>query len=93
MALRRTLPPAPRDLRVLHDEDTLILSFELRGPQLTEAELDVMVGILAGRSNREIARHRGSSTRTVANQVASILKKLGVRSRLEIAALTPLSRG
>jgi DNA-binding NarL/FixJ family response regulator len=89
---RRTLPEAPRDLRVLHDEDTLILSFEHRAPQLTAAELDVMADLLAGCSNGEIARRRGRSTRTVANQVASILKKLGAGSRLEIVALAPLAR-
>jgi len=53
---------------------------------LTEAETDVLQRILAGRSNTEIAFERASSKRTVANQIATMFKKLGVRSRRELAA-------
>jgi DNA-binding NarL/FixJ family response regulator len=95
-ARRRALPAPPEDLRVVYDDDTLVMSFALRTrqghPQLTAAELDVMADLLAGYSNRDIAHRRGRSTRTIANQVASILSKLGVRSRLELVALAPLSR-
>jgi DNA-binding CsgD family transcriptional regulator len=55
-------------------------------PRLTPAERDVALGLLAGRSNLELAAARGSSPRTIANQIASIFKKLGVRSRSELAA-------
>jgi DNA-binding CsgD family transcriptional regulator len=44
---------------------------------------------MAGRSNREIALERASSKRTVANQIATVFKKLGVRSRRELAARAP----
>ncbi len=93
---RRTPPVPPANLRVLHDGDTFVMSFEL-GPggessKLTTAELDVMADLLAGCTNNEIARRRGSSERTVANQVGSILKKLGLGSRLEIIALAPFAR-
>jgi DNA-binding CsgD family transcriptional regulator len=53
---------------------------------LTPAERAVVAGVLDGKSNRDIARARGVSTRTVANQVASAFDKLGVRSRGELAA-------
>lgn len=53
---------------------------------LTAAEAGVLEEILAGRSNREIAQGRAASVRTVANQVASILRKLGVRSRYELVS-------
>jgi DNA-binding NarL/FixJ family response regulator len=53
---------------------------------LTEAERDVALAICAGRSNAEIAMQRGTSPRTVANQVASLFAKLGLRSRYELAA-------
>ena len=44
-------------------------------------------------SNTEIARTRGTSARTVANQVASLFRKLGIRSRAEaVAALATLQR-
>jgi DNA-binding NarL/FixJ family response regulator len=53
---------------------------------LTEAERDVMAALLAGSTNADIARRRRSSERTVANQAQSIYRKLGVRSRNELAA-------
>jgi DNA-binding NarL/FixJ family response regulator len=40
--------------------------------------------LLSGASNAEIARLRRTSVRTVANQVAAILKKLGAGSRTEL---------
>jgi DNA-binding NarL/FixJ family response regulator len=52
---------------------------------LTRAERAVARGVLSGWSNAEIARRRRSSPRTVANQLASIYRKLGVSSRAELA--------
>jgi len=56
------------------------------------AEGEVFRLLAAGLSNAEIARERGRSTRTVANQVARIFRKLGVRSRLELFALLAAGR-
>lgn len=53
---------------------------------LTVAERDVAERASTGVSNRAIARARGTSERTVANQLASIFGKLGVGSRAELAA-------
>jgi DNA-binding NarL/FixJ family response regulator len=53
---------------------------------LTSAELAVAQAILEGCTNEEIARVRTTSTRTIANQVASIFRKLGIGSRGELAA-------
>jgi len=52
--------------------------------ELTAAERSVLEHVVAGASNAAIARARGSSTRTVANQVASLLRKLGARSRFDL---------
>jgi DNA-binding CsgD family transcriptional regulator len=54
---------------------------------LSEAEQDVAKRALEGKSNPEIARERGTSIRTVANQMASIFSKLGVGSRAELYAV------
>jgi len=70
-------------------EHLLVVSIPLPKPALaplSETERDVMLAKLAGRSNAEIAEARGRSTRTIANQVASIYRKLGVSSRAELAA-------
>lgn len=53
---------------------------------LTESEQSVMQLMLEGKSNQEIAKSRRTAVRTVANQVASIFKKLGVGSRSELYA-------
>ena len=55
-------------------------------PALTAAERDIAAGLLAGESNAHIARRRGTSVRTVANQVASLFRKANVQSRAELVA-------
>ena len=76
-----------RHLRLDGDE-VLIVSFPLVPtplPPLTSAERDVAARALGGLTNREIAVARGSSERTVANQLSSIFRKLGIGSRAELA--------
>jgi DNA-binding CsgD family transcriptional regulator len=68
------VPPAPR----LADVDASLLS---------GAEREVAGLMLAGLTNEEIARERGAAPRTVANQVASVFKKLKVQSRRELWVL------
>lgn len=66
----------------------VLISDEVGGAMpsgLTEAERDIVRLLRAGASNREIARARGTSERTVANQISNLLRKLDVGSRLEIA--------
>jgi DNA-binding CsgD family transcriptional regulator len=90
----RRRPGSAPDVRVTHHEidpdEYTVVRFEtpVRIPEgLTPAERDVVEHILSGASNVDIARVRGTSSRTVANQVASIFRKLGVQSRAELARL------
>ena len=55
--------------------------------RLTGAERSVVELAVEGLSNAEIAERRGSAVRTVANQMASVFRKLEVSSRYELAAL------
>lgn len=55
------------------------------GVALTPAERAVAELVAAGKTNAQIAEARGTSVRTVANQVASLLEKLGVPSRQHVA--------
>jgi DNA-binding CsgD family transcriptional regulator len=96
---RERSPSPPRGIvgaRLEASGDELaVLSFPIQGGRvraLTFAEHDVAQRLLAGHSNARIARERGTSERTVANQVASILKKLRVRSRSELVAARALFR-
>ena len=85
---------APDDLRVMEldaDGETFVLFEWASAPVflddgLTDAERDVVTGILRGESNGAIANRRGTHLRTVANQVARIFRKLGVSSRSELIA-------
>jgi two-component system NarL family response regulator len=64
----------------------------LAGPELTARELEVLRGIVAGRSNKEIGAALGISEGTVKAHVNSILSKLGVADRTQ-AVTTALQRG
>ncbi len=60
---------APRDARVAG---------------LTPAESDVVTLLSMGCANGEIASRRGTSVRTVGNQLSMVFKKLGLKSRNEL---------
>ncbi len=60
---------------------------------LTAREADVVRLVAAGRHNKEIARELGLSPRTVEAHRAQAMKKLGVHSGAELAALTLQRRG
>jgi DNA-binding NarL/FixJ family response regulator len=66
-------------------EELAVVSFpvDVTSPaaHLTASEWEIVDMIREGRSNREIAQFRGTSSRTVANQIAGLFKKLGVSSR------------
>jgi DNA-binding NarL/FixJ family response regulator len=54
---------------------------------LSPTERDIAHDVLAGLSNAAIARKRGRAPRTIANQLASLYRKLAIGSRAELAAL------
>ncbi|HVH45133.1 MAG TPA: helix-turn-helix transcriptional regulator [Labilithrix sp.] len=90
-------PPAPAGvsayrLDVPGDELVLFVwESEHATTPLAPGEREVLQLVLDGYSNTEIAAVRGTSVRTIANQVASLLKKLGARSRYEL--IGRLARG
>jgi DNA-binding CsgD family transcriptional regulator len=72
-------------------QEVAVLEFPTSGrrsrvPGVTGAERAVLGLAAAGLSNAKIAACRGVSPRTVANQIASVFRKLGVHSRLELHA-------
>ncbi|MFD7070895.1 helix-turn-helix transcriptional regulator [Streptomyces sp. NPDC059913] len=52
---------------------------------LTPREVDVLLMLSRAASNREIGRALGIAERTVKAHLTSIMKKIGVRSRTEVA--------
>jgi DNA-binding NarL/FixJ family response regulator len=61
--------------------------------ELTRAEREVYEMVISGLSNEAIGARRGTSMRTVANQLQSIYVKLGISSRIELAAGASGRRG
>jgi DNA-binding CsgD family transcriptional regulator len=55
---------------------------------LSNAESDIVEQLVAGRSYAAIAARRGTSARTVGNQIAALFRKLKVGSRRELVAFS-----
>jgi len=55
-------------------------------PRLTRRERELIAHIAEGCSNYTIAARLGTSEQTVKNQLSALYTKLGVSSRLELAA-------
>jgi DNA-binding NarL/FixJ family response regulator len=74
------------ELLEVGDDEYAVFQWDIDepAPGLTAAERSILGHVAAGASNADIARARGSSSRTVANQVASLLKKLGASSRFDL---------
>ena len=53
-------------------------------PPLSPAEAEVLALVVEGKSNKQIAKARKTSERTIANQVASLLRKTCASSRFEL---------
>lgn len=87
----------PRDLRVTHctleGEHLVILSHPaVTSPDetlamLSQAEREVVSYILDGFTQAEVAMLRGTSPRTIAKQLESAYRRLGVSSRAELLVL------
>lgn len=52
---------------------------------LTTIELEIARAVASGATDSEIAKQRGTSTRTVSNQLGRLYRKLGLESRAELA--------
>ncbi|MDR7188288.1 DNA-binding NarL/FixJ family response regulator [Microbacterium sp. BE35] len=76
---RRALALIPRSRQVTRGAGELDL--------LTERERQVLEGMRAGRSNRQISDELGISLATVKTHVSSVLAKLGARSRSHAVAI------
>jgi DNA-binding CsgD family transcriptional regulator len=93
--------PTPMGLQAstieLVGDQYLVLSFPIPTwslpANLTAAERGVATALLHGLDRAEIARVRGTSPRTIANQIASLFEKLGVQSRIELAVFLSRARG
>jgi two-component system nitrate/nitrite response regulator NarL len=59
---------------------------------LTPRERDIVRGIIAGRTNREMARELGLNEQSVRNVLSTVYQKCHVRNRLELA-LSVVKRG
>jgi DNA-binding NarL/FixJ family response regulator len=80
--------PADLRMRTADERSVVVVTFSLeRLAALSPAELHVARLAARGRSNAAIAELRRTSKHTVARQVNSMLKKLGVGSRLALLTI------
>lgn len=92
----QSAPPPGTRVRELEvgGQTLVVISFPLEPCDasawpLSPAESEVARMAIEGLTNAEIAQRRGTSVRTVANQMASLLHKLDLGSRRELAARYP----
>jgi two-component system NarL family response regulator len=93
------LKDAPREqlldcIRAVHAGNTVLppnvaakLAAQVSGERLTDRELEILVLMADGQSNKAIARKLEISEGTVKTHVKSVLSKLGAASRTEAAAI------
>lgn len=72
-----------RVLRRMRRTESLVVADAFQ--DLSKRELDVLLQISHGKSNREIAHILAISEKTVRNHVSSLLEKLGLGNRVELA--------
>jgi DNA-binding NarL/FixJ family response regulator len=53
--------------------------------RLTPVEREIAALLLSGATNQHVADQRGTSVRTIANQVQALFRKLGVQSRVQLS--------
>jgi DNA-binding NarL/FixJ family response regulator len=83
-----TIHLASRGLHVLPRSNGEVASDQLGPELLTPREADVLEHLRAGRSNAEIALALSVSVETIRTHRRNIYRKLGVRTRRELASLT-----
>lgn len=87
--LRQAVKTAAAGKVALNPTAALFLTRELHRPEprepLSERELEVLDGLAAGKSNKDIAAELNLSVPTVKSHVSHIFAKLGVSSRTEAA--------
>ncbi|HEY5922199.1 MAG TPA: helix-turn-helix transcriptional regulator [Kofleriaceae bacterium] len=87
MSRGKRMAPPPNLVAERIDEELVVFSWDVAEPppaELTSAERDVLTRVVRGESNSAIAASRMTSVRTIANQVASLLRKTGAASRFDL---------
>ncbi|MEZ4263509.1 MAG: helix-turn-helix transcriptional regulator [Polyangiaceae bacterium] len=93
LARRMTPPTDIERVRVDGEQELVVLSStsdgadDARLASLSDAERAVVLEAAKGMRNDDIARRRGVSAKTIANQLASAYKKLGVATRVDLVPL------
>jgi DNA-binding CsgD family transcriptional regulator len=89
-------PPSELEARsfIIGSDEYVVLAFAAGSGEadiggeilLTRSEREILSRARRGQTNLAIALARGTSVRTVANQLTGIYRKLGLRSRRELKA-------
>jgi DNA-binding CsgD family transcriptional regulator len=86
----RGLPLGAARFEELYPDARWVISVEVPGrslrARLSRSEWEVARLAIEGQAHVEIARARGTSVRTIANQLAAVFEKLGMSGRAELRA-------
>ena len=89
MVKRRVRGPAARETPVRHVPVAAVPSkrsvHSIGNTRLTRREREIVLAILDGCTNRDMAEQFRVSEQTVKNQLSTLFTKVGVSSRLELA--------
>jgi DNA-binding CsgD family transcriptional regulator len=81
----KKISPIGADAQIMRVGDLVFVSYGIdHKPPVSEAEAETIALAMESLTNAEIAAARGVSVSTVANQLASAFRKLGVSSRFEL---------
>ena len=67
------------------ENQNLLMKLEDKIDDLTKRELEVLIEVASGMSNKEIATNLNISERTVKNHISNIFKKIDVSDRTQAA--------
>ena len=76
-----------RGLEVIDGDIQSILREELPRPDLTDAQMDILVSVSRGLSNKDIAKQFSLSYSSVKRHLAAIFNKVGAATRAEAASI------
>lgn len=85
-AVKKDLEDFKLETRHLTKGLSLKIDEQLEKWQMTTAEKEIALFILKGLANKEIAEVRGTSEKTVTQQITAIYQKSGLHNRSEFAA-------
>jgi DNA-binding CsgD family transcriptional regulator len=76
----------------LRAQDRRALNAETQHANLSPVEIEVLLQLISGHTNKQIAQQLSKSPETVKHQISALMRKFGARNRAHLVALLGTSR-